>query len=71
MTEKCKWWEESKPIDSTDEDDCLIPFCNIMDTFYVACHGEICLCECDQQRIAEEKAEAIDRKAEEIREKDK
>ena len=63
MTEKCKWWEVSEAWIGV-----LATWCTLIDEG-VHCLGDIENCEYDQQRIAEEKAEAIDRRAEEERER--
>ena len=59
MPEKCKWFE-------TDVADGR--YCDIMDSCFVMCEGEISDCECEYQRFAEEKSEALDQKAEEVME---
>ena len=58
MIGKCYWYED-KDTEKIQEQ-----YCNIMDTHFISCLGEIYLCECDEQRKAEERYEAMDMKAE-------
>ena len=58
MTGKCYWYEDQDTAKTQEQ------YCNIMDTHFISCLGEIYLCECDEQRKAEERYEALDRNAE-------
>ena len=57
--EKCKWYQEPflRPVGY-----CYVGNCP------VDCDGDVYDCECGQRRLAEEKTDTIDRRAEEERE---